>query len=157
MGFLVTNQSIVFMKMVLRVFFNVFAIFFEQFLRFIELEPDANEGKCRGSKTQTNGDGAGDGAGAEGGPMPARRFPPRLGEPARRTTALASASRRRRGTTAVMAAASGEGCVKRNTHNCDHGTRSKRFPECLPMSTGYCQLQRVLVVAGIGEERSRSH
>ena len=81
---------------------------------FIELEPDANEGKCRGSKTQTNGDG--DGAGTEGGPMPACRFPPRLREPARRTTALASASCRRRGTTTVMAAASGKRvCVKRKT------------------------------------------
>jgi hypothetical protein len=79
------------------------------FLRFIELEPDAKEGKCRGSKTQTNGDGAE----TEGGPMPACRFPPRFREPARRTTALASTSCRCRGTTtlAVMAAASGKGCV----------------------------------------------
>ena len=75
---------------------------------------DANGGKCRGSKTQTNRDGAGDEAGAEGGPMPACRFPPRLREPARRTTALASASCRRRGTTTVMAAGSGKRvCVKR--------------------------------------------
>lgn len=55
-----------------------------------------------------------EGGGGNGGPLPARGFPPRLREPARRTAALASAPRRRRDTTAVMTDASGKGWCERD-------------------------------------------
>jgi hypothetical protein len=90
----------------------------------------------------------------EWGPMPARRSPPRLGEPTRRTTALTSAPRRRRDTTAVVTNASGKGWAKER-RNCDREARNKR-------SSGICTrvphvivgVRRVRVVAKMREERS---
>ena len=80
-------------------FLNVFALFFPTIFAISSNWGDANEGKKQRQQNTTNGDRAGERK-RKGDPMPACRFPPRLREPARRTTAPASASRRRRGTTA---------------------------------------------------------
>jgi hypothetical protein len=97
---LILRFSFLFFSMMIYVFFLMFFAPFSNCV-FVELEPEANEGKKKktGSKTQTNGEKDV----WNGGPLPARRPPPRLRELARRAAALASAPRRRRDTTALTA------------------------------------------------------
>jgi len=97
-------------------YFLMFLRFFSnESCAFVEQEPDANEGKTN-RQQNTNKRRRREGREVmERGPLPARRFPPRLREPARRTTAPASAPSRRRDTTAVMADPSGKGVAKRKT------------------------------------------
>lgn len=64
--------------------------------------------------------------GGNRGPLSARRFPPRLGEPVRQTAALTSAPRCRRDKTAVRTDASGKDV--KNDDATDHEAWTKWFP-----------------------------